>query len=201
MVTDTIAQVRYEKRGEDLKVSKRSQLVIGCQITAYSRITLDRYLRLLIKNNQTPCYTDTDSILYIKLKTDPEVLPFHPTIYGYFKSEVPEGMEISTFAALSNKNYACEFVCSKTGQVLEYITKIRGLSMSAKNVTEQMNIGVMLEMIESLQQGKMVKKHLSQFRISINGITRQLNAKTVTSLYTNFSNTKSQNGKKLYPCQ
>ena len=62
--------------------------------------------------------------------------------------------------------------------------------MSSKNVTDQINIGVMLEMIHSLQNGKLAKKRLSQFRISINGVTRQLTAKMVTSLYTNFSNTK-----------
>ena len=99
-------------------------------------------------------------------------------------------MEISVFCGLSNKNYALELVCPTTGKVLERILKIRGLTMSSKNVTDQMNLGVMLDMIRSLQDGKLAKKRLSQFRISIDGVTRQLSAKTVTSLYTNFSNTK-----------
>ena len=190
MASPSMAQVRYQKREEALKVSKRSQLVIGCQITSYSRVTLDRYLRLLIKHSQIPLYSDTDSAIYYKLRESPEVLPFHNSVYGFFKSEVSEHMEISMFCGLSNKNYALELVCPTTGKVLERILKIRGLTMSSKNVTDQMNLGVMLDMIRSLQDGKLAKKRLSQFRISIDGVTRQLSAKTVTSLYTNFSNTK-----------
>ena len=76
---------------------------------------------------------------------------------------------ITEFVAYQSRimNYAVELVCPWTGKVLKRILKIQGLTMSSKNVTNQMNLGVMLDMVRSLQDGKLARKWLSQFRLKV----------------------------------
>ena len=77
LIGDSIAQVSYQRRADAVKVSKRTLLVQGAQVTAYARIFLDRALRKLNENSQPVAYSDTDSAIFIKKRSDKHVLDLH----------------------------------------------------------------------------------------------------------------------------
>ena len=56
-VTDTTTQVKYEKRLMDLRANRRTQMVIGAQVTAMARIYLDQSLRTLQNHGCQLIYT------------------------------------------------------------------------------------------------------------------------------------------------
>ena len=91
MLSDTMAQVSFERYAEDIKVSKKTVLTIGAQITSYSRQFLDEHLRLLLKNESNRLgYVDTDSILWKRKRADPILIKEHESCSGYFGNELKD---------------------------------------------------------------------------------------------------------------
>ena len=53
-----------------------------------------------------------------------------------------------------------------------------------------MNIDLILQFVENLQNGKLSSANVPQFRIVIDGVTKQLSARETESIYKNNSNEK-----------
>ena len=62
LVTPSVACVKYKLKDEEIKVSRRNQLIIGAQVTAFARQILHESIRKLLHNDFAVLYTDTDSI-------------------------------------------------------------------------------------------------------------------------------------------
>ena len=116
-------------------------------------------------------------------------LKIHPNIFGHWSNEINEDEDIHVFAGIGSKNYAYETRKKDTKEVGSRCTKIRGLNLSGE-IKETMNIDLMRDYVHKLQQQKEVTTVVPQFRLIINGVTKQLNAKEVQAVYSNFSNHK-----------
>ena len=80
-VADGCLQITYQKKGESLSPSRRSQMCINASVTSLARIKLDQSLRLLQANQCSLIYTDTDSVVFCCPKNvDPAtILELHPS--------------------------------------------------------------------------------------------------------------------------
>ena len=77
----------------------------------------------------------------------------------------------------------------ESGETGHRVTKIKGLSLSGA-IQEEMNIDLMLEFVQQFQQGKSESKVVPQPRLVIDKVSKQIRAKEVQTMYTNFSNIK-----------
>ena len=114
-------------------------------------------------------------------------MDIHPTIFGSFSNEIGEDEVILTFAGMGSKNYAYETINRETGKIANRVCKIRGLTLSGE-AAEKMNIDLILQFVENLQNGKLSSANVPQFRIMIDGVTKQLSARETESIYKNNSN-------------
>ena len=74
--------------------------------------------------------------------------------------------------------------------MLDHKAKVRGLTLSSQMVKRDINLDTMLEMIKNLQCGKVSKRIVNQFRIKIDGKSKELKASIVKSIYASNSNKK-----------
>ena len=116
-------------------------------------------------------------------------IPYHPTQFGSFASEIPEDEEITVVCCMGAKNYSYEARKILTKEPTTRVTKIRGLTLYGK-AKDQMDMERMLEFVEKIQQNEKVKESVPQVRIQINGLTKTLSPKEVMKMYSNYSNEK-----------
>ena len=65
-----------------------------------------------------------------------------------------------------------------------------GLTLSSGDAQEKMDINLMREFVHQIQQEKTISTTVSQFRLVIDGVTKQINAKEMDVVFKNYSNIK-----------
>ena len=131
-------------------------------------------------------------------------LQIHPSIFGFFKNEIPEGQRIKLFVTMGSKNYSydCEDVVTK--KVVQRVVKIRGLTLKG-DMSTAIDTNQMLDFVEKIQENKRIEKSIPQFRLRINNATKIISATKVFSLYSNVSNDRRyyapslKNSTRLWP--
>ena len=98
-------------------------------------------------------------------------LQIHPSIFGFFKNEIPEGQRIKLFVTMGSKNYSydCEDVVTK--KVVQRVVKIRGLTLKG-DMSTAIDTNQMLDFVEKIQENKRIEKSIPQFRLRINNATK-----------------------------
>ena len=120
LVTEKTMQVTYQKKETNLKVNKRSQVVLNAYVTSLSRINMYRHLRLLEHKGADLLYIDSDGIIFgLPREKKEQVFDYgqpqqgeyqgdilkmrvHPAIFGYFKNEILPTECMSVFASISS---------------------------------------------------------------------------------------------------
>ena len=89
-------------------------------------------------------------------------LQIHPSIFGFFKNEIPEGQRIKLFVTMGSKNYSydCEDVVTK--KVVQRVVKIRGLTLKG-DMSTAIDTNQMLDFVEKIQENKRIEKSIQQF--------------------------------------
>jgi len=99
--------------------------VIGAYFTAGARIHLYRYLDRLGENS---IYCDTDSVIYIQPRDEPELIETGDKL-GDMTSELRPTQYVSEFVSGGPKNYAYRVIDTVTGQS-DTVCKVRGITLN-----------------------------------------------------------------------
>ena len=96
LVTENSLMVNWKTREEKNLSSLNTNFYVSGVISSLGRIYLDRLIRLALNANQAVIYTDTDSILSLKSRSQSKIdWLYDDAILGGLKSEIPEGYYIS----------------------------------------------------------------------------------------------------------
>ena len=123
-----------------------------------------------------------------KKNVDPGI-KVHPSIFGHFKNEVPEGQRIKIFVTMGSKNYSYDLEDIATQEITGRVTKIGGLTLSGPAL-KTMDTNKMLEFVQKIQENECVEESVPQFRMKINNVSKIISATEVRKLYSNLSNEK-----------
>ena len=132
----------------------------------------------------------SDSVIFRAKKGTVTDLQIHATIFGAFSDEIKDGEQISSFVGIGSKNYAYETMKKDTKEKVKQVVKVKGLTLSSGDAQEKMDINLMREFVHQIQQEKTVSTTVSQFRLVIDGVTKQINAKEMDVVFKNYSNIK-----------
>ena len=182
-------QVAYHKKDSFLRSNRKANMCVNATVTSLSRIYIDKALRKLQENGAELIYSDTDSVIFSIDKDAKVDIPYHPTQFLSFASEIPEDEEIQVVCCMGAKNYSYETRNIVTKEPVRRVTKVRGLTLRGE-AKDKMDINKMLHFVEKLQQNEKAFEGIPQVRIQINAVTKTLSPKEVVKMYTNFSNKK-----------
>ena len=130
-----------------------------------------------------------DSVVFRCKKGTATGLDIHPTIFGHWANEISEDEEITVFAGIGSKNYAYQTVKKSSGEAGQSVCKIRGLTLS-EETKKIINVDQFLQLVGKRQTEEQESISVPQFRLGINKVTKQLNAKETSTNYSNDSNKK-----------
>ena len=113
------------KTEEHVPNLRHSNEVIGAYITAGDRIHLYRYLDWL---GERAIYCDTDSVIYIQPKDEPNLIETWDKL-GDMTSEMRSTKYVSEFVSGGSKNYAYTVIDTVTGRTAT-VCKVRGITLN-----------------------------------------------------------------------
>jgi hypothetical protein len=115
-----------------------------------------------------PLYCDTDSILFAAPKN--YKLPFETgPCLGQWKPVLGEATNIKKFYSLGPRNYCLVYECNGK---LDYVTKIKGLSVSSANLQSSISPEVYETYLKSHFENEVVSTYIPQMRQSVNPQTK-----------------------------
>ena len=186
-VNDLTIQVTLEKKLRYLERNRNGNLFLNASLTALGRISLHKAMLSLQNQGFQVLYADTDSVICQEIKPHrpiQQILKIHPCIFGYWKSEIEEGLYIEKFLGISAKNYSYVVNEELTHKRKKEVIKVRGFSLKSKNNTKSFNFDQMYNFVKHWQ---LQKPHsglaLEQFRMIINGQEKIIHAKKVLKIY------------------
>ncbi len=131
-ISDHICQVQF--RTNYRSKNRRKNPTILAFITARARIFLHKKILLLAKENFSPFYCDTDSILFAGPKEMSVPLQYS-LAFGDFKHELGETANITSFQAYGRKNFSIVYENEKGSQS---IVKVCGMNLESKIVQDEL---------------------------------------------------------------
>ena len=81
-------QISYHKKDNFLRANRKANMCVNATVTSLSRIYLDRSLRMLMADGADLIYSDTNSCIFSIAKGAKVSIPYHPTQFGSFASEI-----------------------------------------------------------------------------------------------------------------
>ena len=145
-------QVRYDIKEEFLQTDFNTNIAIASFTTSCARLKL--YNEFLKPLGRQVLYFDTDSVIYVYDKNNPEHIDIECGDYlGEPTDELDGKKMVGTFVSGGPKNYSYELNYTKKGQLVkEYKTKVKGFGLNFK-VSQSVNHETILELIsENLQK-------------------------------------------------
>jgi len=135
--------------------------VIGAYVTAGARIHLYRYLDRL---GERAIYCDTNSVIYIKPKDEPNLIETGDKL-GDMTSELRSTEYVSEFVSGGPKNYAYTVIDTVTGRATT-VCKVRGITLNY-NAKQLVNFDVTKAMILGTGEPKVTvhtEKKIKRYR-------------------------------------
>lgn len=166
-IGDSTMEIEYLKNAS-ISPSKEGNLIYTALINAQSRIVLHRLITKLHQDGCEPLYCDTDSILFAAKKN--YKLPFDVGLcLGEWKPVLDKTAQIKKFYALGPRNYCLVYECNgKT----DYITKIKGLSVSSANLKSSISPQVYETYLKAFFEDEVVSTYIPQMRKVVNPQTK-----------------------------
>ncbi len=181
-LSDELAEVRMEPI--DALTGKHANVhtVVYSFVTAFARIDMLKDMRFLMSRGCRVFYSDTDSIIFSKPKTEDwealdSRLGFGSKAYGKYKFETEGKME--SFASLGAKNYS---YITETG---ESALKCRGFSVHDENTKRLLSHETMKSMILGFSRGESMSLSVEGRRISCDRLSRKVVNVQTTKKYSN----------------
>ena len=82
-----LAHVKVKRRQGFEKFSRRTNVILGAFVTAYSRIFMHKNLQKIVEASQIGLYSDTDSFIIARKVTEETPLDIDQAVFGKFKHE------------------------------------------------------------------------------------------------------------------
>ena len=157
-ISQEIVQVQVKKNKGYERIGLRTNIIIGSYVTSLARTEMYKAMLKLNKENMKIFYTDTDSLILSRKETTPLPLQINNAIFGCYKHEVTENIEV--FYSLGPKNY-----CLKTTNEIQI--KCRGFFLKSSRGKAAITENVYKEFIEALvNEDKAIREVIPQFKIS-----------------------------------
>lgn len=162
-MSDEVMKVSWKRIDDEMTCSKNTNVAVASYVTSHARLHLyDILSRIEAIRPHSLLYFDTDSAIYVRKLSDPEV----PTgaFLGDLSSEVPEGTKITKFVALGPKSYAYEL--NSKGKI-ETVLKAKGLRLHALAL-ETINLEKMIDAAFVYQKSggtEIIQHKIDQFNI------------------------------------
>lgn len=166
-VTESTMEVEYLKNAQ-LNPSKDGCLIYTALINAKSRVYMHKLI-MKLEEDQCEClYCDTDSILFASPKN--YSLPFTVgPCFGDFKAVLGESSQIKKFFSLGPRNYC---VLYENGGALNYVTKIKGLSIASANLEKFITPATYETYLSDYFKAQVTQTYIPQMRKTINPQTK-----------------------------
>lgn len=113
-VDSRIAAVTFSLHKDEVLASPFTNCAIASFVTAWGREYLFSVIHYLYP---FVLYCDTDSVIYLFNRFRHNPLPQRGRILGDFQTEIPDGLKITAYHALSPKNYHLRFENLETGEI------------------------------------------------------------------------------------
>lgn len=137
IITDEVLLVNYDNLYA--KPLNTTNVVVAAFTTAAARIRLNRLLQKTVintnqNNDSRSCYFDTDSIIYVQKKNEPELLTVGPYL-GDLTNELTgfgPNAYIKEFVSTGPKSYA--YVVTNTSDGIDkHVVKVKGITLNVRN--------------------------------------------------------------------
>ena len=158
-------KVNYRVKNDMIDTPKKTSLVSAIFVTSQARIKLYRYLRLV--GAKRILYCDTDSVIWVRQKSDP--IPFAlSSTCGEMSDEVakdfPNGY-IHKFVSLGPKSYCYEIRDKETKNPLKSCIRMKGISFGGLNTGTSLSFDDMHDLLK----GQMEEITLQQQSFQVDG--------------------------------
>ena len=163
-------KVNYRTKKEMIYTPKRTSLITAIFVTSQARIQLYKHMRAV--GAARILYCDTDSVLWVKNKSDEVPFTLSSTC-GDLSDEVskdfPSGY-IHKFVSLGPKSYCYEVHDRDTKQLLKSCMRMKGISFTGLN----QNTSLSFKDMHDLLLGELDSISLEQQKFAVDGTTNTL---------------------------
>lgn len=166
-VGDSTMEIEYLNNAA-IRPSKEGCLIYTALINAKSRILMHQTISKLEQDGCEALYCDTDSILFAAPKNFSLPFEIGPCL-GQWKPVLGEAAQIKKFYSLGPRNYCLVYECDGK---LDYVTKIKGLSVSSANLQSVISPELYETYLKSHFENEVLSTYIPQMRQSVNPQTK-----------------------------